>query len=196
MEKYRRDVEAAKILSEEVPPAALGESPPVPIEPPPVLTEPHPPLTEPKRPQSLDVRIVEVNNQFPEMEEIPVPEKPVPPPEMQYYIDLRNLLTEKLNSMDVAQEKMEQVFAESLNQMLSEASAASGELKVEIGEGFLEYLRNTEIRSLGKLLPRATRAYLRDPKNPELIYLVTYEHIGNELTVTVGDTHFRNIGGV
>ncbi|MGD9381655.1 MAG: hypothetical protein PVI03_04350, partial [Candidatus Thorarchaeota archaeon] len=133
MEKYRRDVEAAKILSEEVPPAALGESPPVPIEPPPVLTEPHPPLTEPKRPQSLDVRIVEVNNQFPEMEEIPVPEKPVPPPEMQYYIDLRNLLTEKLNSMDVAQEKMEQVFAESLNQMLSEASAASGELKVEIG---------------------------------------------------------------
>jgi hypothetical protein len=195
MEKYRRDVVAAQTLPEEVPPAALGESPPLPIEPPPVPTEPRPPLTEPKRPQSLDVRIVEVNNQFPEMEEIPVPEKPIPPPEMQYYIDLRDLLTEKLESMDVAQEKMEQVFSDSLKQMLSEASAASSELKVEIGENFLEYLRNTEIRSLGKLLPRATRAYLRDPKNPELIYLVTYEHRGNELTVTVGDTHFRNIGG-
>jgi hypothetical protein len=195
MEKYRRDVEAAKILPEEVPSPPLGESPPVPTEPPPVLTEPSPPLTEPKRPQSLDVRIVEVNNQFPEMEEIPVPEKPVPPPEMQYYIELRNLLTEKLDGMDVAQEKMEQVFSDSLKLMLSEASAASADLTVEIGEGFLEYLRNTEIRSLGKLLPRATRAYLRDPKSPELIYLVTYEHSGNELTVTVGDTHFRNIGG-
>jgi hypothetical protein len=189
MEKYRRDVEAAKTLSEEEPPPALGESSPVP-------TEPSPPLTEPKRPQSLDVRIVEVNNQFPEMEEEPVPEKPVPPPEMQYYIDLRDLLTEKLDSMDEAQEKMEQVFSDNLKQMLSEASAASADLTVEIGEGFLEYLRNTEIRSLGKLLPRATRAYLRDSKNPELIYLVTYEHSGNELTVTVGDTHFRNIGGV
>jgi hypothetical protein len=188
MEKYRRDVEAAKILPEEMPPPALGEFPPVHTEPPPVPTEP-------MRPQSLDVRIVEVNNQIPEMEEIPFPEKPVPPPEMHYYIDLRDLLIEKLNSMDVAQEKMEQVFSDSLKQMLSEASAASSELMVEIGEGFLEYLRNTEIRSLGKLLPRATRAYLRDPKSPELIYLVTYEHSGNELTVTVGDTHLRNIGG-
>jgi hypothetical protein len=199
MEKYRRDLDAAKALAkeldaakalaEEAPPPALGETPPAVIEPPPLPTEP-------KRPQSLDVRIVEVNNQFPEMEEIPIPEKPPPPPEMHHYIDLRDLLVQKLESMDVAQEKMEQVFAESLKQMQSEASAASADLTVGIGEDFLEYLRNTEIRSLGKLLPRATRAYLRDPKNPELIYLVTYEHTGNELNATVGNTLLRNIGGV
>ena len=189
MEKYRRALEAAKALAEEVPPPALGETSPAVIEPLPLPTEP-------KRPQSLDVRIVEVNNQFPEMEEIPVPEKPPPPPEMQHYLDLRDLLTQKLDGLDVAQEKMEQVFAESLKQMLTEASAVSAELTVEIGEAFLEYLRNTEIRSLGKLLPRATRAYLRDPKSPEILYLVTYEQRGNELTVSVGDTYFRHIGGV
>ncbi|MFX0053670.1 MAG: hypothetical protein ACFFAX_07415 [Promethearchaeota archaeon] len=189
MEKYRRALEAAKALAEEVPPPALSETSPAVIEPPPLPTEP-------TRPQSLDVRIVEVNNQFPEMEEIPVPEKPIPPPEMHHYIGLRDLLTKQLDSMDAAQDKMKQVFAESLKQMLSEASAVSSELTIEIGEDFLEYLRNTEIRSLGKLLPRATRAYLRDPKNPEIIYLVTYEQTGNELTVAVGDTHLRNIGGV
>ncbi len=187
MEKYRRDVEAAKALPEVVP--ELGDT-----EPPP-LTEPTPVPIEPTRPMSLDLRIIEVNNQYPEMEELTVPEKPVPPPEMHHYIELRDLLNEKLDSMDVAQSKMEQVFAESLKQMLSEASAASAELKVQIGEDFLEYLRNSQIRSLGKLLPRATRAYLRDPKSPELIYLVTYEHSGNELIVTVGDTHLRNQGG-
>ena len=174
MEKYRRDVEAAKTLPEGVPP---------------------PVISEPARPKSLDLRIVEVNNQYPEMEELPVPEKPVPPPEMHHYIELRDILIEKLDSMDVAQEKMEQVFAESLKQMFSEASAASAELTVEIGEDFLEYLRNSQIRGLGKLLPRATRAYLRDSKSPGLLYLVTYEHSGNELMVTVGDNYLRSRGG-
>ncbi|MFW9965765.1 MAG: hypothetical protein ACFFEA_01295 [Candidatus Thorarchaeota archaeon] len=174
MEKYRRNLEAAKTLPEGVPP---------------------PVITEPARPKSLDLRIVEVNNQYPEMEELPVPEKPVPPPEMQHYIELRDVLIEKLDSMDVAQERMEQVFAESLKQMFSEASAASAELTVEIGEDFLEYLRNSQIRGLGKLLPRATRAYLRDPKSPGLLYLVTYEHSGNELMVTVGDNYLRSHGG-
>jgi hypothetical protein len=174
MVKYRRDVEAAKLLPEDTPP---------------------PVLTEPTRPTSLDLRIVEVNNIYPEMDELPVPEKPVTPPEMQQYIELRDLLIEKLDSMDGAHVKMEKVFAESLKQMLSEASAASADLRVEIGDEFLEYLRNSEIRGLGKLFPRATRAYLRDPKIPELIYLVTYEHSGNELTVTVGDNYLRNRGG-
>ena len=174
MEKYRRDVEAAKTLPEGVPP---------------------PVISEPARPKSLDLRIVEVNNQYPEMEELPVPEKPVPPPEMHHYIELRDILIEKLDSMDVAQEKMEQVFAESLKQMFSEASAASAELTVEIGEDFLEYLRNSQIRGLGKLLPRATRAYLRDAKSPGLLYLVTYEHSGNELMVTVGDNYLLSGGG-
>jgi hypothetical protein len=174
MEKYRRDVEAAKTLPEGVPP---------------------PMISEPARPKSLDLRIVEVNNQYPEMEELPVPEKPVPPPEMQHYIELRDILIESLDSMDVAQEKMEQAFAESLKQMFSEASAASADLTVEIGDDFLEYLRNSQIRGLGKLLPRATRAYLRDPKSPGLLYLVTYEHRGNELMVTVGDNYLRSGGG-
>ncbi|MFX0045329.1 MAG: hypothetical protein ACFE8Z_05735 [Candidatus Hermodarchaeota archaeon] len=174
MEKYRQDVEAARMLPEEDTPPAL---------------------TEPPRPKSLDVRIVEINNQYPHQEEKPLPQKPVPPPDMFHYIELRNLLTEKLQSMDAAEERMESVFVERLQKMQSDASAASSEIRLELGEELLEYLRNSRIRGLGRLIPRPTRAFLRDPKKPELLYLVTYEQSGNELNVTIGDNYLRE-GGV
>ncbi|MFX1265097.1 MAG: hypothetical protein ACFFH0_06935, partial [Promethearchaeota archaeon] len=174
MEKYRQDVEAARMLPEEDTPPAL---------------------TEPPRPKSLDVRLVEINNQYPHQEEKPLPQKPVPPPDMFHYIELRNLLTEKLQSMDAAEERMEAVFVERLQKMQSDASAASSEIRLELGEELLEYLRNSRIRGLGRLIPRPTRAFLRDPKKPELLYLVTYEQSGNELNVTIGDNYLRE-GGV
>ena len=174
MEKYRQEAEAARMLPEEA-------TPPV--------------ITQPQRPKSLDVRFVEINNQYPHQEEKPLPLKPVPPPDMFHYIELRNLLTEKLQSMDEAEERMEAVFAERLQKMQSDASAASGDIILELGEELLEYLRNTRIRGLGRLIPRPTRAFLRNPKKPELIYLVTYEQTGNELSVTIGDNYLREGGG-
>ena len=108
MEKYRQDAEAARMLPEEA-------TPPV--------------LTQPQRPKSIDVRLVEINNQYPHQEEKPLHLKPVPPPDMFHYIELRNLLTEKLQKMDVAEERMESVFVERLQKMQSDASAASGEIR-------------------------------------------------------------------
>ncbi|MHA2379004.1 MAG: hypothetical protein ACXADS_06990 [Candidatus Thorarchaeota archaeon] len=175
MEKYRQDLEAARMLPEE-------STAPV--------------LTEPQRPKSIDVRHVEVNNQYPQQEEKPLPLKPVPPPDMFHYIELRNLLTEKLQSMDAAEERMEAVFVERLEKMQTDASTASGEIRLELGDDLLEYLRNSRIRGLGRLVPRPTRAFLRNPKKPELIYLVTYEQSGNELSVTIGDNYLREEGGV
>ncbi len=174
MEKYRQDSEAARMLPGEA-------TPPV--------------LTPPQRPKSIDVRLVEINNQYPHQEEKPLPLKPVPPPDMFHYIELRNLLTEKLQSMDEAEERMEAVFLERLQKMQYDAAAASGDIKLELGEELLEYLRNTRIRALGRLKPRPIRAFLRDPKRPELLYLVTYEQTGNELSVTIGDNYLREGGG-
>ncbi|MFW9944780.1 MAG: hypothetical protein ACFFB7_07270, partial [Candidatus Sifarchaeia archaeon] len=141
------------------------------------------------------VRLVEINNQYPHQEEKPLPLKPIPPPDMFHYIELRNLLTEKLQSMDEAEERMEAFFADRLQRMQSEASAVSSDIRLGLGEELLEYLRNSRIRGLGRLKPRPTRAFLRDPKKPELLYLITYEQTGNELNVTIGDNYLREGGG-
>ena len=49
----------------------------------------------------------------------------------------------------------------------------------------------SKVRGLGKLLPRVARVFLRDPKDDGLLYLVTYEHRAEELTVSVGNTFLR-----
>ncbi|MFQ5832210.1 MAG: hypothetical protein ACE5H4_05890 [Candidatus Thorarchaeota archaeon] len=173
MEKYRQDIEAARLLPED---------------------EPQPDIEKPKRPTSLDVRLVEINNLYPHQEEKPLPPKPVAPPEMFHYVELRNLLAEKLSRLDEAQERMQSLFADRLEKMQSDAAKASGEVRIELGDDLLEYLRDSRIRGLSRLIPRASRAYLRDPKKPEIVYLVTYEHSGNELTVTIGDNYLREGG--
>ncbi|MFW9800470.1 MAG: hypothetical protein ACFFD9_08540 [Candidatus Thorarchaeota archaeon] len=173
MEKYRQDIEAARLLPED---------------------EPQPVIERPQRPTSLDVRLVEINNLYPHQEEKPLPPKPVAPPEMFHYVELRDLLAEKLSRLDEAQERMQSLFADRLEKMQSDAVTASGEVKIELGDDLLEYLIDSRIRGLSRLIPRASRAYLRDPKKPELIYLVTYEHSGNELIVTIGDNYLREGG--
>jgi hypothetical protein len=62
---------------------------------------------------------------------------------------------------------------------------------LDIGDEFVEYLMSSKVRGLGKLLPRVARMFLRDPKEDGLLYLVTFEHRADELTVTVGNTFLR-----
>jgi hypothetical protein len=138
---------------------------------------------------------VEINNQYPEMEEKPMPLEPEPPDDLAYYVGLRDLLNERLRLMDVSKEQMEEIFTERLQRMKSEGTSASEGISVSLEDEFLEYLKNSVIRGLGKLLPRATRAYLRNPQIPDLLYLVTYEHKGNELLIKISDNHLRMGGG-
>ncbi|MHA1862990.1 MAG: hypothetical protein ACTSWA_04405, partial [Candidatus Thorarchaeota archaeon] len=72
-----------------------------------------------------------------------------------------------------------------------EGMGATDAIILNIGDDFLAYLMESRIRGLGRLLPRISRVYLRDPKNPDLLYLVTYEYYADSLTVSIGSTFLR-----
>jgi len=94
--------------------------------------------------------------------------------------------------MNESQEKMETIFLEKLKQLQSAGLAATETISLSIDDEFLEYLMSSVIRGLSRLLPRPTRAYLRNPNSPDSIYVVTYEHRGSELTIRIG---VNKIGG-
>jgi hypothetical protein len=94
--------------------------------------------------------------------------------------------------MNESQEKMEAIFLERLKQLQSEGSTATETISLSIDDELLEYLMSSVIRGLSRLLPRPTRAYLRNPDSPDIIYVVTYEHRGSELTIKIGGS---KIGG-
>ncbi|MCK5303516.1 MAG: hypothetical protein KAJ96_10275, partial [Candidatus Thorarchaeota archaeon] len=77
-------------------------------------------------------------------------------------------------------------FLERLKQLQSDGSTATETISLSIGDELLEYLMVSVIRGLSRLLPRPTRAYLRNPDSPDTIYVVTYEHRGSELTIRIG----------
>ena len=68
---------------------------------------------------------------------------------------------------------------------------AASAIGIDIGDDFVDHLMSSTVRSLGHLFPRISRVYLRDPKEEGLLFLVTYERRGNELTVSVGSTFLR-----
>ena len=93
--------------------------------------------------------------------------------------------------MNQSQTDMEGIFSERLKVLRLEGAKIARGVSISVSTDFLEYLMNSVIRKLARLLPRATRAYLKHPENPELIYLVIYEHIGDQLTVSVGNNLLR-----
>jgi hypothetical protein len=151
-----------------------------------------PPLPlEPVRPSPLERRIEIIKREHPLQEEKQFPPQPQPEPSLHYYVKLRDLLYDKLTEMKERQTSMEDTFARKILRLQAEGMGATGEININIGNDFLEYLVSSQIRRLGRLLPRISRVFLRDPKTPDLLYLVSYEHYEDILTATIGSTYLR-----
>jgi hypothetical protein len=180
---YREKMEQRRIRSVSVPTEDGTPS----VEPP--DDEPEP--VEPTKPEPLEPRAAAINAQYPEGKVKPLPEKPPQDPSMAPYLKLRDLLYDKLNAMKERESTMEDIFAKRVLRLQAEGMDAAGSISIDLENEFINHLMSTRIRGLGGLLPRISRVYLRDPRNPELLYLVTYEHIGDNLTVTVGSTFLR-----
>ena len=119
------------------------------------------------------------------------PPEPKPEPSIRYYIELRDLLYAKLSDMKERETSMEETFARRILRLQAEGMGAADAIILNIGDDFKEYLMESQIRGLGRLLPRISRVYLRDPKISDLLYLVTYEYYADSLTVSIGSTFLR-----
>jgi hypothetical protein len=145
----------------------------------------------PTMPESLEARKSRIDRDYPLMTEMPLPAKPEPSGAMLTYAELRDVLVTNLEKMKRSQERMEQVFTLRLRALKSEGTKIAEEISIGIGEEFLEYLMNARIRKLGQLLPRAKRAYLRNPADPSVVYLVNYEFNGENMIVSIGSNLLR-----
>ena len=146
---------------------------------------------EPERPSPLGPRIEAIKRDHPTEQEKTFPPEPQPEPSIRYYIELRDLLYAKLSEMKEKETSMEETFARRILRLQAEGMGAVDTINLNIGDDFLEYLMESRIRGLGRLLPRISRVFLRDPKNSDLLYLVTYEYYADSLTVSIGSTFLR-----
>ncbi|MFW9981964.1 MAG: hypothetical protein ACFFE3_08620 [Candidatus Thorarchaeota archaeon] len=150
-----------------------------------------PPPEEPSKPLPIDSHIHDIRNQYPVKEEKPEPPKPEPDPALKFYLELRDLLQNKLDHLKEREKGMEETFARRVLKLQAEGIGSASMIGINIGEEFIEHLMSSTVRSLGHLLPRISRVYLRDTKEEGLLYLVTYERHGNDMTVSVGSTFLR-----
>ncbi|MHA1769199.1 MAG: hypothetical protein ACTSV3_05045 [Candidatus Thorarchaeota archaeon] len=174
----QRRIRSVSVLSEDGSPSV---APPV--------EEPLP--VEPTKPEPLEPKVFEIKAQYPEGELKPLPEKPQPDPKVTLYIELRDLLHGKLADMKERENVMEEAFARRVLRLQAEGLSSTESVSVNLSKGFLDHLMSSRIRGLGRLLPRISRVYLRDPKTTDLLYLVSYRHFGDNLTITVGSTFLR-----
>lgn len=147
--------------------------------------------TEPIRPESLESRKMKIDSEYPEKAETPHPLKPEPSEEMATYTALRDILDNKLDKMKRTQNQMEQVFTLKLRALKSEGASIAEDISIGISTEFLEYLMSASLRKLGRLLPRAKRAYLRDPADPDIVYLISFEFLEEDLLVSIGSNLLR-----
>ncbi|MDF1540525.1 MAG: hypothetical protein P1Q69_16635 [Candidatus Thorarchaeota archaeon] len=147
--------------------------------------------TEPVPPESLESRKRKIDTDLPEMIEKPHPPKPEPSQEMFTYTALRDVLDNKLGNMKRSQQRMEQVFTLKLRALKSEGARIAEDISIGVTTEFLEYLMSASIRKLGRLLPRAKRAYLRDPDDSSLVYLIAFEFLEEDLLVSIGSNFLR-----
>ena len=119
------------------------------------------------------------------------PQEPQPDPTLRHYVELRDVIYDKLSEMKEREATMEETFARRILRLQAEGLGAVDAINLNIVDDFREYLMETRIRGLGHLLPRISRVYLRDPKNTNLLYLVSYEYYADSLTVSIGSTLLR-----
>ncbi len=150
-----------------------------------------PPPDEPAKPPAIESSIHDIRTQYPAKEEKPLPPKPNPDPALKYYLELRDLLHNKLDHLREREKTMKETFARRVLRLQAEGIGAASAIGIDIGNEFVEHLMSSTVRSLGHLMPRISRVYLRDPKQEGLLYLVTYERSETDLTVSVGSTFLR-----
>ncbi len=155
------------------------------------VAQPPPSPLEPERPSPLAPRIEPIERDHPIEQEKTNPPEPQPEPTLHYYVELRDVLYDKLSVMKERQTSMKETFARRILRLQAEGIGAVDTISLNIGDDFLEYLMESRIRGLGRLLPRISRVYLCDPKNSELLYLVTYEYYDDSLTMSIGSTFLR-----
>jgi len=180
LREYQEKIEQRKAAMAAATPDETGyipEAPPAPLE--------------PERPSPLGPRIEAIKRDHPVEQEKIFPPEPKPEPTIRYYVELRDLLYAKLSDMKERESSMEETFARRILRLQAEGMGATDAIILNIGDDFLAYLMESRIRGLGRLLPRISRVYLRDPKNPDLLYLVTYEYYADSLTVSIGSTFLR-----
>ncbi|MFW9956451.1 MAG: hypothetical protein ACFFCT_00150 [Candidatus Odinarchaeota archaeon] len=146
---------------------------------------------EPVRPLPLEPRIETIKRNHPVEQEKSFPPEPQPESTLHYYVELRDILYDKLTEMKERETSMEETFARRILKLQAEGMGAAGTININIGDEFLEYLMGSRIRGLGRLLPRISRVFLRDPKIANLLYLISYEHFDDILTVSIGSTYLR-----
>ena len=139
----------------------------------------------------MDERLRRIDAEFPPKPLIRLPEKPEMPQEFINRRELDGLLRDRMAKMNERQEGMERKFSEHLESLRDQISETASRVSVSMTADFVDYLMDSVVRSLGRLLPHVTRAILRDPANPKLLYLVTYDHQGDEITVRIGDNLLR-----
>jgi len=142
-------------------------------------------------PEPLEKRLRRIDLEFPLLVVKPLPVRPEPSPDLVISIELRDLLAAKLDEMGKRENEFEKLISQHLQRLKAERARVTSESTVNINEEFLEYLMGSAIRSIGRLLPRATRAYLTDPECPGLVYLVTYDYQGDVMTVRLGSNFLR-----
>ena len=180
LREYQDKIEQRKAAMAAATPDETGnipEAPPAPLE--------------PERPSPLGPRIEAIKRDHPVEQEKIFPPEPKPEPTIRYYVELRDLLYAKLSDMKERESSMEETFARRILRLQAEGMGATDAIILNIGDDFLAYLMESRIRGLGRLLPRISRVYLRDPKNSDLLYLVTYEYYADSLTVSIGSTFLR-----
>jgi len=180
LREYQEKLEQRKIAMDSIVPDETGYVP-----------QPPPAPLEPERPSPLEPRIEVIRREYPVEQEKSFPPEPQPEPTLHYYVELRDLIYGKLSEMKERETRMEETFARRILRLQSEGIGAVNSISLNIGDDFLEYLMESRIRALGRLLPRISRVYLRDPKNSDLLYLVTYEYYADSLTVSIGSTFLR-----
>ena len=146
---------------------------------------------QPERPTPLEARIEVIKRDHPLEQENEFPPQPQPEASLRYFVDLRDLIYDTLTKMKERESSMEDTFARRVLRLQAEGLSAIDSVSIDIGTEFLDYLMDSRIRILGRLLPRISRVYLRDPKESELLYLVTYEHYNDRMTVSIGSTFLR-----
>ncbi len=180
LREYQDKIEQRKLAMAAATPDETGyvpEAPPAPLE--------------PDRPSPLGPRIEVIKRDQPYEQEKTFPPEPKQEPTIRYYIELRDLLYSKLAEMKERETSMEETFARRILRLQAEGMGSAGDIVLNLGDDFKEYLMESRIRGLGRLLPRISRVYLRDPKNSDLLYLVTYEYYADSLTVSIGSTFLR-----
>lgn len=146
---------------------------------------------EPVRPSPLEPQIEIIKRDHPIQQEKSFPPEPQPEPTLHYYVELRDLFYDKLTELKERETSMEETFARRILRLQAEGMGAAGAININIGDDFLEYLMGARIRGLGRLLPRISRVFLRDPKTVDLLYLISYEHYDDTLTISIGSTYLR-----